>query len=216
MMELEREYRAALELASTGRYQDAAAGLEMVLTEKPGHIPALLLLGKVAFYRRHYRRSQACFQTALIYEPENLSAYFGLSFYRERKGRRLFVAGLLSLLIILLLAGAMAYYALSSHLQERFSRLEKALETQAEYNAAQQERQEALLSGLVELSRRTEDIAGLQEIALAQHRGRLLDLSAQIGRLADSQITLLDRLEELVEATRTEMEKLRQRLLYGD
>ena len=94
--------------------------------------------------------------------------------------------------------------------------MEKALETQAEYNAAQRERQEALLSGLVELSRRAEDMAGLQEIALAQHRGRLLDLSARIGRLADSQTTLLDRLEERAEATRTEMEKLQRRLLDGD
>lgn len=84
-MEHDSEYNIAFELAATSRYEEAEEKLKKILEKAPGHVPSLVLLGKVLYYRRRRSSSRRCFETALMYEPDNLPAYFGLQYYKERR-----------------------------------------------------------------------------------------------------------------------------------
>ncbi len=73
-----------MELATTSRYGEAERILVRILEGQPGNVDALILLGKVEYYLRRYSASRTSFETALLYEPGNTTAYFGLQFFREK------------------------------------------------------------------------------------------------------------------------------------
>jgi tetratricopeptide (TPR) repeat protein len=81
----DHDYSIALELAQTAKYKEARQKLLTLLSEKPDHVDALILLGKVEYYLNHYSESSKQFETALLYDPHNISAYFALDFYKQRK-----------------------------------------------------------------------------------------------------------------------------------
>jgi len=89
-MDYDAEYKIALELASTSRYKDAREKLQAILSKKPDHINALILLGKVEYYLRLFSSSRKRFETVLTYNPDNIAAYFGLEYFKEKKRHILF------------------------------------------------------------------------------------------------------------------------------
>jgi len=101
-MDHDADYKTALELASTSRYKEARGKLQELLLDRPGHIGALVLLGKVEYYLRLFASSRSRFETVLTYDSGNLAAYFGLEYFKERK-RRLFYLSTLALILITLL-----------------------------------------------------------------------------------------------------------------
>lgn len=91
-------YRTALEMAGTRRYGEAEKKLEEILQENTRHVPSLLLLGKVRYYLRRFSLSRKCFETVLVYDPNNLPAYFGLQYFKERSWK---IAAIFSLALVL-------------------------------------------------------------------------------------------------------------------
>ena len=102
-MDHDANYKTALELASTSRYMEAREKLQELLMERPGHINALILLGKVEYYLRLFASSRSRFETALTYDSGNLAAYFGLEYFKERKKGLFFLSTLALILITFLI-----------------------------------------------------------------------------------------------------------------
>lgn len=116
------EYQKALELAATSRYREAREKLRGILGEQPDFTEALILLGKVEYYLRRSASSRLCFETALIYEPDNSAAWCGLQFYRERRRVVIFGAVAASLLLSTILTALVVYLGLGAQFDKRLAR----------------------------------------------------------------------------------------------
>ena len=114
------EYRKALELAATSRYREARDKLRGILDDHPDYAEALILLGRVEYYLRRSASSRRCFETALVYEPGNSAAWFGLQFYRERQRSVIIGVAVACLLLSIILTAAGVYLGLVAQFDRRF------------------------------------------------------------------------------------------------
>jgi tetratricopeptide (TPR) repeat protein len=62
-----------------GRLREATDCLQVLLDREPGHIDALISMGKVAFIEKRYDAAREFFLHALHIDAENLDAWFALS-----------------------------------------------------------------------------------------------------------------------------------------
>ncbi len=129
-------------MADTRRYEEARHKLLEILNRQPNHVNALVLLAKVEYYLRLFRSSRQRFETALTYEPGNMSAYFGLQFFTERKRRIGFIVSLASAFLVLLLLGFVAGTRIDRSLAALQQRMNQKL---AELAAAVQDSETARL-----------------------------------------------------------------------
>ena len=190
-MNQEEEYLTALELASTSRYGEAESKLKTILEAHPGHIDTLILLGKVEYYLRHYAASRARFETVLLYNPENITAYFGLQYFRERS-RNLRSAVLpASVLFFLVVMGIVLFFTLNSSYAGRMSSFaESLLETE-----------DSLYRELTRLERFVEEDAASRILADKHNSDRLMELSEKLDQSTDN-------LEAFQRNTQTQIETL--------
>jgi tetratricopeptide (TPR) repeat protein len=197
-MHPEKEYQIALELASTLRYEEAKKKLERILEEQPGNIDALLLLGKVGYYLRRYSSSRAIFETALLYDPENTTAYFGLQFFRERIRNIKNAVFLASAIFLLIAAGVVLSLGLDSSFTARLSGLEE--------NRVKTE--ESLYQKIALLELRLEESAVSRIAAEERNAGQLRDLSKILEDNADSLDVLQRNTQAQIEGLRESMTRL--------
>ncbi len=174
-MNLEEEYQTALELASTSRYGEAEKKLKTILDAHPGHIDSLILLGKVEYYLRRFSASRARFETVLLYNPENITAYFGLQYFRERSRNIRSVVFQLSMLFLLVALGAVLFFALNSSLSGRISGLTESLS----------ETEDSLHRGLTRLERFVEEDAASRISADKSNADKLQELAEKFEQSTD-------------------------------
>ena len=124
-MDQDQAFQLALELASTSRYSEAQKKLKHILSEKPDHIDALILLGKVEYYLKHYSSSRKKFETVLTYDPGNLTAYFGIEYYKERKQKYGFIISLILILVLFVSSSSLVYCFLNRSFSYNFIKLEE-------------------------------------------------------------------------------------------
>ena len=115
------EYRKALELAATSRYREAREKVRGILDDHPGYAEALILLGKIEYYLRRSASSRRCFETALVYEPGNSAAWFGLQFYRERRRSMIIGVAVACLLLAIILTATGVYLGLVTQFDRRLA-----------------------------------------------------------------------------------------------
>ena len=113
-MDFSKEYRIALELASSLRYEEAGQKLKSILSEQPDNIDALILLGKVEYYQRLFSSSRRRFETAITYDSGNLAAYYSLQFFNERKKRLWTAAAWVVSIVLLLFIGVFLNISISN------------------------------------------------------------------------------------------------------
>jgi tetratricopeptide (TPR) repeat protein len=73
------DYRAALDAARQGRFQDAIQGFRAVLTRNPKHFNALMNMGKVFTALENHAEAAVRYLGALRIDPENAYAQQGLA-----------------------------------------------------------------------------------------------------------------------------------------
>jgi len=226
-MDRDREYQIALELASTSRYREAQGVLQRILERGPDDVEALILLGKVEYYLRLYRSSRTRFETALLYEPENVTAFFGVQFYRERTRGRAFAALLAAAVLVLSAVGIGLYLRLHGSLRHGLDELERQACSRREELLARIGRLEAMLeestaafadaerhitAGVVELSAKTAESVDLfgqtrQEIGSAvQGLAETAGCQAELQQGLGSAVQMLIR---EIEGLRLELDRLR-------
>ena len=103
-----RHYNLALGLAQAGRYSEAADHLHAVLAFDPGHVAALVVLGKLAAQQADYGRALGYWQRALALDPDNAAAQAGAVKARkliqqQQAGRRWRSGGLAVLPVLFIL-----------------------------------------------------------------------------------------------------------------
>jgi tetratricopeptide (TPR) repeat protein len=123
-MEIEKKYKTAVELASTGRYREALTLLSDILQKQPNHIEALVLSGKVHYYLKQFPDSRRCFETVLTYDPGNFAAFFGLEYYNERKRRIGFYAAFFLISFFLVTSAVLLYINLNRSFESKIFHLE--------------------------------------------------------------------------------------------
>jgi tetratricopeptide (TPR) repeat protein len=189
----EAGYVSAHEHALTGRYREARELLARILEEEPSHIRALILLGKVEYYLGHASRSRRCFETALVYDPANLAAYFGLDHYRGRR-RGVWMAGGAIVLAVLLdgAAGLVAQRSVTALQEEsrQFGAVVNEL-TQSVERLAHEVRQTA--DGMEELRAAVKQGAG-------DNRDRLREVSQELARITRETERLARAMDEALRA----------------
>ena len=203
-MNQEPAYRTAIELASTARYSEAREKLRGLLQDRPDHVPALVLLGKVEYYLRRFRSSRRCFETALLYHPQDMSAYFALTFYRERRNRWVLLGAVLSLLVALSLSGTILYRSLGSAVREVATHVEALEERIAENTDMHLESQETLLAELRRLSEQLDENAEAAELGRVQIQDKLGALTGRLQELVVLQERLRRRVLALVQTLEPE------------
>ena len=129
MLDFNREYRIALELASTLRYKEARGKLKSILLEQPDNVDTLILLGKVEYYLRLFPSSRRRFETALTYYPGNFEAYYGLQYFNERKKRFWIIGAWTASICLLLLMG----FFLNISVGNRFNQFGEKINSHIEY-----------------------------------------------------------------------------------
>ena len=202
-MNPEKKYQAALELATTSRYKEAERILVSLLEMQPGNVDALILLGKVEYYLRHYSASRTSFETALLYEPGNTTAYFGIQFFRERIRNIRNVVLLVAAFFLLAATGTVLFLALNAsfrkgvsglsedlssaeaNLRHAINRIERILEDDAVARMTMEERSADKLDEMTgRLERNTElletfqrntqtDVQGLRDAMTLQNEHRM-------------------------------------------
>jgi len=130
-VDVKQEYAAAFELAATNRYREARPKLLEILQNRPGHIDALVLLGKVEYYLKRYSDSRKQFETVLTYEPGNFAAYFGLEYYKERARKAGFYIVMIVVFIFFSAAAGFLYFSLDASFSEKFAVLEQKITQQS-------------------------------------------------------------------------------------
>lgn len=202
-------YRIALELASTSRHKEAREKLEEILLDKPDHIGALILLGKVEYYLRFFSSSRSRFETALTYDPGNLAAYFGLEYFKERKRKLFFLAAFALILITFLIS----FFFFSAFLKRNLVEVEKSLSGKIDsFVLATEATGKDILIKLNALSDQLEQ-------AVDSIEGDQQEASAEIAALNRYLLELRSRQTEIIASTNflastisREMEELKQKL----
>ena len=217
-MNSDEAYRIALELASTARYNEAEKKLDLILEEHPGNLDALILLAKVKYYLRRYSASKAVFETALLYGPENTTAYFGLQFFRER--RRSIRNGALSVVAMLFLIsfGIVIYLSLEhssmtlsnveNGLQREVARLELLVE---ENDASILHAEESSADLILDMATRLEGNADILTAVERNTRDQIESVRTAItliDGIQTSQYALIERLFDEIRDLRTEYDRI--------
>ncbi len=202
-------YRIALELASTSRHKEAREKLEEILLDKPDHIGALILLGKVEYYLRFFSSSRSRFETALTYDPGNLAAYFGLEYFKERKRKLFFLAAFALILITFLIS----FFFFSAFLKRNLVEVEKSLSGKIDSFVSTTEATEKDI--LIKLNALSDQL----EQAVDSIEGDQQEASAEIAALNRYLLELRSRQTEIIASTNflastisREMEELKQKL----
>ncbi len=209
-MDQEKVYKDALELASTFRYREAREKLLSLTSEKPDHIDALLLLGKVEYYLRLFPSSRKRFETVLTYDPANQAAYFGIEYYKERKKKFTFFFSSIMGVIILAAAVSFLFFSLSSsfhlglnilekRIYEKFEVLESSLET---YSETQKRIDEKFILHANELRKLNEMLSRYidsSERYFGDTSGELEKLKEKMEALSGNQVELLNRYRIMME-----------------
>ncbi len=189
-MDREAGYAAAHEHASTGRYREAQEILEQVLHEEPSHVQALILLGKVEYYLRHATRSRRCFETALVYDPANIAAFFGIEHYRGRR-RTVWFAGC-AIVLAALLAGVAAVAARRSVAVLR----EASTQVRATIDGLSRSVQE-VTQALEGAAGAVADVRRAVDEEARDSRSRLGEISSELARVRRETETLARRIDEV-------------------
>ena len=202
-------YRIALELASTSRHKEAREKLEEILLDKPDHIGALILLGKVEYYLRFFSSSRSRFETALTYDPGNLAAYFGLEYFKERKRKLFFLAAFALILITFLIS----FFFFSAFLKRNLVEVEKSLSGKIDsFVSATEATGKDILIKLNALSDQLEQavdsIQGDQQEASAE----IVALNRYLLELRSRQTEIFASTNFLASTISREMEELKQKL----
>lgn len=199
-MEKEKEFKTAVELASTGRYKEAGTLLSDILQRQPDHIEALVLSGKVHYYLKQFPDSRRCFETVLTYDPGNFAAFFGLEYYKERKRRIGFYAAFFLISFFLVTSAFLLYINLNRsferkifHLEDSFSKklgvVDRSLK---EYSHSKIKKNEELFLRMGELSKViSEDLKRIFQI-LKNTNDSIKNIKLSISKLKEKQ----DRFEK--------------------
>jgi predicted PurR-regulated permease PerM len=124
----------------------------------------------VEYYLRHLSASRGRFETVLLYDPENITAYFGLQYFRERNSSIRCAVFQLSALFLLVALGAVLFFALNSSLSGRISSLAESLS----------ETEDSLRRELTRLERFVEEDAASRISAEKRNADKLQELAAKI------------------------------------
>ena len=185
-MDHQDAYAVAKELALTGRYREAWDSLMAVLQRNPSHVEALILLGKVNYYLGRPGASRRCFEIALEYEPDNMAAFFGIEYYRQRRRSLFFVTCVV--LLVAAIAGATAFVAHRLTLSVR--RMDEAVnQTSATFS-----RSVDRVGGAMEQ---------IRQDSLEEHKNvekALSEIRAELEKLRRGNADLLTKIEELRKA----------------
>ncbi len=208
-MNFNEEYQVAAALASTLRFRESRKVLEGILEKRPGNVDALVLLAKVEYYLRDYSASRRRFETALLYDPGNIPAYFGLQYFRERR-KNLISAAFLVLVVLLLFAmGIGLYSTLSTSLESGVSEVSKGLTKNSENLKSEIVRLENLYGEYSDSlqTMKESDARELEELAT-----KLEQMSDRFGRLQRDMVVQLQGIAELVERQDETSESLSRRI----
>ncbi len=209
-MDQEKVYKDALELASTFRYREARENLLRLIAEKPDHIDALLLLGKVEYYLRLFPSSRKRFETVLTYNSANQAAYFGIEYYKERKKKFAFFFSSIMGVIIFAAAVSFLFFSLSSSFHQGLNILEKriykkleVLESSLEtYSEIQKRTDERIILNTNELKKLNELLSRYidsSERYFGDTSGELEKLKEKMEALSRNQVELLNRYRIMME-----------------
>lgn len=166
-------------LAATARYEEARERLARQIDARPDHVEALVLLGKVEYYLGHFRSSRARFEAALLYDPRNMEASFGIQYYRERSLRIQLGLSFVVMLVLLVIGGTLLF---------SLFRMASAGDT----------------AGVQEtIVREAADLRALVESTRESHRVELGSLQSSLGSLDD----VLDNVLDEVSANAATMER---------
>ena len=212
------EYRVALEFAATSRYEEAESKLQHIIEEQPGNVEALILLAKVKYYLGKHNASRATFETVLIYDPENTSAYFGLQYFKEKRqavriavlwsisiailcflGISLF-AGLRSLFLDRISVVSESTYKIEENLRGDLAGLEHSIEeriARQQETAARNAREMADIATILEqTNERLEDV-------MRDVNEMLFRMDRSVMRLDEEYTSLFNSIEELFDVIRS-------------
>lgn len=196
-MNPEQEYQAALELATTSRYGEAERILVRIVERQPGNVDALILLGKVEYYLRRYTDSRTRFEAALLYEPGNPTAYFGLQFFRERIRNIRNVVFLVVAFFLLAAMGTVLFLALNASFRKGVSGLSEGLSST-----------EANLRRAIDRIERLIEEHAVSRLAMEERReGRLDELARKLERNAEL-------IETFQRNTQADIQSLRDTLTF--
>jgi tetratricopeptide (TPR) repeat protein len=126
------KYKAAFEMAATGRHPEARVKLLEILDAQPAHTSALVLLGKVEYYLKLFDDSRKRFETVLLYDPGNFAAFHGLEYYKERSLKSLFYKAAVAVVILFLVISGILYISLKASFTERITVLEQTAARQSQ------------------------------------------------------------------------------------
>ncbi len=210
-MDHDANYKTALELASTARYKEAREKLQELLMERPDHIGALILLGKVEYYLRLFVSSRSRFETVLTYDSGNLAAFFGLEYFKERKRRLFFLSTLALILITFLIFFFFSSILLKRNLMQAEMSISLANETMEKEILLKLETLFDQLKGAVDSIESDQDEASAEIEALNRQISEQRSRQTQIFADADLLTRMISReIEELKERLETLSERSEQ------
>jgi tetratricopeptide (TPR) repeat protein len=208
-MDHDANYKTALELASTARYKEAREKLQELLLDRPGHIDALILLGKIEYYLRLFASSRSRFETALTYDSGNLAAYFGLEYFKERKKRLFF----LSTLALILITFLISFFFSSALLKRDIIQVEKSISLKIDtYASASETMEKEILLKLETLFDQLKEAADSIESDQEEASYRIEALNRQVFEQRSRQTQILADADLLTRMISLEIEELKQRL----
>jgi tetratricopeptide (TPR) repeat protein len=199
-MEIEKEYKTAVELASTGRYREALTLLSDILQEQPNHIEALVLSGKVHYYLKQFPDSRRCFETVLTYDPGNFAAFFGLEYYRERKRKIGFFSAFILISFFLVTSSVLLYININRSFERKIFQLEDSFskkigvvdQSLKEYSRSRIKKNEELFLQVRELSKMISEDLKKVFLILKNMNDSIKNIKLLISELKDKQ----DRFEK--------------------
>ncbi len=208
-MDHDADYKTVLELASTSRYKEAREKLQELLLERPGHIGALILLGKVEYYLRLFASSRTRFETVLTYDSGNLAAYFGLEYFKERK-RRLFFLSTFALILITLL---ISFFFSSALLKRDLLQAEMSISLKIDtYASASETVEKEILLKLDTLFDQLKEAVDSIESDQGEASYRIEALNRKVFEQRSRQTQILADTDLLTRMISLEIEELKQRL----
>ncbi len=208
-MDHDANYKTALELASTARYKEAREKLQELLMERPDHIGALILLGKVEYYLRLFVSSRSRFETVLTYDSGNLAAFFGLEYFKERK-RRLFFLSTLALILITFL---IFFFFSSALLKRDLMQAEMSISLKIDtFVSANETMEKEILLKLETLFDQLKGAVDLIESDQDEASAEIEALNEQISEQRSRQTQILVDADLLSRMISREIEELKERL----
>ncbi|MBA7547531.1 hypothetical protein ES705_39953 [subsurface metagenome] len=208
-MDHDANYKTALELASTARHKEAREKLQELLMDRPGHIGALILLGKVEYYLRLFACSRSRFETVLTYDSGNLAAYFGLEYFKERK-RRLFFLSAFALILVTFL---ISLFFSSAFLKRDLIQAEKSISRKIDtYVSASETMEKEILLKLDTLFDQLKETVDSIESDQEEASYRIEALNRQILKQRSRQTQVLADTNLFTGTISREIEELKQKL----